>query len=113
MNSQRAWEQYTFWFSYHLNHVHFQRTNNARRDPWPHCDECTHALDRTKYADSTGRFGLKSKYTRNSESKQSKVGFILLTFTLLFLSIIPVVRSRRLYWKDYGKIIQNWKLNFS
>ena len=110
MNSERAWEQYTFWFSYHLNHVHFQRRNNARRDPWPHCDECTHALDRTKYSDSTGRFGLKSKYTRDSESK---VGFISLILTPLFLSIIPVVRSGRLYWKGYGKIMQNWKLNFS
>ena len=102
MNSERAWEQYTFWFSYHLNHVHFQRRNNARRNPWPHCDECTYALDRTKYSDSTGRFGLKSKYTRDSESK---VGFISLTLTPLFLSIIPVVRNGRLYGKGYGKIM--------
>ncbi|KAJ7387264.1 hypothetical protein OS493_004240 [Desmophyllum pertusum] len=70
MDSQRAWEQYTFWFSYHLNHVHFQRKDrHVHRRPWPHCDECTNALDRTKFDDKTGRFGLRSKYTRESATK--------------------------------------------
>lgn len=71
MNSQRAWEQYTFWFSYHLNHVHFQRGNHtaSSKSSWSDCDKCTNALDKTKFEDRTGRFGLRSKHARESAKK--------------------------------------------
>lgn len=86
MDSQRAWEQYTFWFSYHLNHVHFQRkSHHVHRRPWPHCEKCTTALDKTKYEDRTGRFGLRSKQTRESATK---VGPYLSSFFRLCSSII-------------------------
>ena len=60
MESQRAWEQYRFWYSYHLNHVYFRRENGSHLLHWSNCNECTDALARTKYDDKTGRFGLRS-----------------------------------------------------
>lgn len=71
MDSDRARKRYSYWFSYHLNHVHFEAKSGLHRYPWPHCDECTAALDKTEYNSGTGRFGLLSKHTQDIVHKVS------------------------------------------
>ena len=86
MDSQRAWEQYKFWFSYHLNHVHFQRKSRhvVHRSPWPFCEKCTTALDGTKFEDRTGKFGLRSKHARESATKVGVLGLFFRVPLLLW-----------------------------
>lgn len=68
MDSERARQQYSYWFSYHLNHVHFDKSG-WHRYPWAHCGECTIALDKTKYVNRTGRFGLLPQHTQDIVQK--------------------------------------------
>ena len=56
----RIRKQYSYWFSYHLNHVHFTKSDGLRY-PWTSCGDCSEALKRFQYASPTGDFGLLSK----------------------------------------------------
>lgn len=64
-------EKYSSWFSYHLNHVYYERrkSESIHRFPWVYCGHCGYAMRRAKYTSTNNQFGLPTNYTLKNQQK--------------------------------------------
>lgn len=68
---KRIHRQYSFWFSYHLSHAQFNKTDGLRH-PWTICGDCAEALKVLPYTSPTGEFGLPVSKRGAASSKVFK-----------------------------------------
>lgn len=86
MDPENFKDKYSSWFSYHLNHVYYERRKSApiHRFPWTYCGHCGYAMRRARYTSSNNQFGLPTKYSlENQRRVESQVSAKTYTVSLL------------------------------